>query len=1098
MSNANDGAKTASTEDSQSAVGTCSLKKNKLQLIPVRYGLVESLNASEQTEIPFNTESKPLGIRLLRNGYIYIVVNSDDNWILHEYKVTNGLIEKLLWQGSEVTSDERTSSVGAAQLIFERSSILYCAYSEVQWTARKCSQVIGSDKDRQFFMQYVNLCSFDLSDGGKDLLTPKQASELIAECTEQKIVTSEEYQYKPYEWEHKKLFEKVSFKAVSGKVLPDYQKDCLYLVFNDDVGVLRDLASYQALVADSIETWQSDEKRYQKYVEGCYIETQLQISPTKVDNLALALGDESFVSELNETQKNAIVDWIQEYDDKYDDFTRPSVGEKYRLMEEALGPEKMARYEDLIHDIQGEFSDEQQGVSLWRVWDADFGTKGIKDLIHQEEMELFLEQERRVLSYWNRVLKVISQDRTNLFDRFYSAAWYYDPTSKEQLEEYLAAEYSCIQDICLNDEASKLVANKLEQMPWVSTYRAMFTLKLDEYDKLVGEIGKKIKEIRSIVNYEKNIAAVNDIAVQLNKAVDENLGFHQTIQLDYNLNRYSQLIDSSYTPANTLKLTDTIDEFFNKVKNIEEFNPANVFRNNSGAAWLGVLQAYKNSDVTLGFATPEEMDSFKALREEAEKLRKENVNLKNQIRQVWANHRKAGQSGKPDVAKLANLRKSNQVALSKLEVKIHEAISPFATGVAKGGFYLQGLNDAQRLDVKQLAEDLRSAKKVTVRGNIKVWDGLNAILAVLAVYNAAKSFHDEFRSSEKPDYLTLSRDTSAAIASVLGFAKGIREGLDKAAVNSVSHSKSIVKYGANLGRWTTALGGFAYLFSFGASSIRSYQAGRQLYEAIKTGNSQAVLKHSTDVVAEGALVIVNIYGVQRSALVGRMVFRADKAVRAAIWATEGSRLLGIGMRLNLIGLIVTGVQLGVTACINRYSLTQYMQWFQNSQWGKEPLEQSLQQSNEQLAKISSKPKISVEQLDKGKALIITIPGISINDMDQAGVEMSLYWLVDHRENKWEPWSEAISQQWRALSQVDEPLQIGLQIHQNEANAEHGLAVELYYYATPDSTEKTVVRYQTTSFNKTGLLGEVAMLKVKQTTVDNVIPLTSNHLIIEGA
>ena len=71
MNGANDDAKSASDKDAQNPVGTCPLKKNKLQLIPLRYGLVETLRVAEHTEIPFNTESKPLGIRLVRDGYIY-------------------------------------------------------------------------------------------------------------------------------------------------------------------------------------------------------------------------------------------------------------------------------------------------------------------------------------------------------------------------------------------------------------------------------------------------------------------------------------------------------------------------------------------------------------------------------------------------------------------------------------------------------------------------------------------------------------------------------------------------------------------------------------------------------------------------------------------------------------------------------------------------------------------------------------------------------------------------------------------------------------------------------------------------------------------
>jgi len=74
MSTPNDDAKSGQTKDAQDPAGTCPLKKNKIQLVPVRYGLVETLSAKEHTKIPFETESKPLGIRLLRDGWIYVLV----------------------------------------------------------------------------------------------------------------------------------------------------------------------------------------------------------------------------------------------------------------------------------------------------------------------------------------------------------------------------------------------------------------------------------------------------------------------------------------------------------------------------------------------------------------------------------------------------------------------------------------------------------------------------------------------------------------------------------------------------------------------------------------------------------------------------------------------------------------------------------------------------------------------------------------------------------------------------------------------------------------------------------------------------------------
>lgn len=1097
MSSPNDDAKLGQTKDAQDPAGTCPLKKNKIQLVPVRYGLVETLSAKEHTKIPFETQSKPLGIRLLRDGWIYVVVKTDGNWVLHEYRAEAGKITKLLWQDSEVSSDERTTSIGDASLIFERCNAIYCSYSELQWTAKKCSQVLGSEKDRVRFMQKVNLSSFDAANGGTDLLTSKQASVLIAECSERLEDTVNELEYQPYEWEHKSLFEQTDFTTLSSSVLAEYREDHLYLVFDDDIGILRDLASYQGLVAKSLEDWQSDEKQYQKYIEGSYIETQLQISPEKVDALAAMLGNKEFTAELSEYQKESVVDWIQEYDAKRSEYTRPSVGEKYRAMEKVLGDELMDKYRDLIYDVQEQFDNDLNGVGTWKIWNASHGRRGIRELIHQDEMESFLEQERKKLVFWDERINSISKDRIALFDRFYFAAWYFDSSTSKQLEELLAAEYSCIQDLCLNDAASQLVAGKLEEMPWVASYRALFTKTVDEYDKLTEAISKKINEAKLLAKYQKDLTEINAIGASLNTIISEQHKPHEVIQTNDGLNSFSQLIDSAYTPANTIGLTNTIETFFQKVNSVQDFNPSEVLRSYTGAAWLGVLQAYKNEDITLGFASEQEMTKFNALTDQATKIRKENSSLKNTIRQMWAEHRKKGRSGKPNIGALTESHKANQVKLSKLETKIHDSISPFGEGQEKTGIYIKGLSEAQKLDVKAIASDYRSIKNVKAWSNLKAWDGLSAIITFCAIYNAAKTYSEIKKQSDNASFYSLGRDFSSALAAIFGFTQSLVENYNKNAFNNVQTAVSKLSYGASLGRWTTVLGGLSYVFGGISSGMKAYEAGNKLRGAISKGNTDAAIKHRTDVIAESTLTVVNGYGFIKSAQVAWGVIHTEKAARSAIWASNSSRLLSIGVRVNMIGLLVSSVQLGVTAGYNYFSLSAYMQWFRDSVWGDSPKYISLKSSNERLAKISSKPNMSIQQLPAGNALSLLMPGITVNELDDAGIEISVYWLVDHQNNEWHPWTEAAGQQWVCLSSPSEQLEIGLPIFPSEANAHHGIGVELHYLPTPDSSEKAVVRYQTTSLNRLGSLSEVSMLKTKKIVRDNLLLLTSEQLKLQG-
>jgi hypothetical protein len=761
----------------------------------------------------------------------------------------------------------------------------------------------------------------------------------------------------------------------------------------------------------------------------------------------------------------------------------------------------MDKHRDFLFDIQQQFEKQLQGVSGWKFWDGEVGSEGIKDLIDQEAMETFLIEERKKLAYWDTLLKTISDDRTRLFIRFYYAAWYFDASTSEQLGELLAAEYSCIQDICWNDTASTLVAKELEKVPWASAVRGIFTLSADEYDKMTEEIAKKVKEAKDLVDFieDPKQTELNDLGAQFNSLLTTDYNPAQLINLHEHLKGFANLVDSSYTPALTLALTDKVENLFESLNKGQSFNPKEVLRGFSGAAWLSLFKAYDNQGLTIEFANETEMQAFKRTTAQVQQLRSQNVSLRNRIRQAWALHRKNGLSGSPQVTQWEQQRKVNQTQLLGLETDIHNAIVPYGEGPAKVGFHIKGLTEAQRADIKVMASDLRNVKQIKPVSTLKGWDGLAAVLAGFAVYNAVNSAIEYMEHSDQEGaFRALGKDISNAVGSCFGLAQGLRAGYDITAVKAVESSAAKLVYGARLGRWTTMLGGGAYLFGIATSSAKSYDAYHKLTESLSTGDHVGVLKNSVDFTAEVSMTAINVYGVSRSALVGRAVLFAEKGSRAAIWASNSGRLLSIGARVNLIGIVLTAVQLGATVIYNRNNLSHYMQWFQHSQWGDKPLFGSLKQSNEQLAKISTKPVVSISALKKGNVLSVDMPNVTLDQLDDAEVEIAVYWLVDQQKNDWQPWTEAAGQQWVALSQPNQPLAIALPIYKAEANANHGVAIEIHYLATEDSSEKTVVSFETTNLSRIGLVNEVKMLKVRNLSPTNRHLLTTQQITTQAS
>lgn len=478
-----------SRDDGKCAMGGCSLMKAKIQLIPLRYGLVERLDPSSALTMPYKTTSRPLGIRLMRDGWLYVIVDKKPEAVMHEYRIQNGIVTQLLWEKSEITANKRESNVGEAVLVFPRLSKLYVNYSEVQWTAAKCAQVIKHKSEREYFMQKVDLTNADPEKGAAHLLTPSQAEKWIAEVSEQPskeptVTGAKPEESQDYLWEQASHFKKTQLGTLKKQVKAEHERDHLYLVLQDDLGVLRDLAEHQDLVTGWISDWSDAEANQKKYVFGCYIESLYTVTGETILNAAQ--GDPRFVKlkdETSEEQRQSIVDYVNvKNQTQYSGAGthRGAIAASKSRMRTSLGP-LYSRYEDLIETIEDNADDALDGAKM--------GQQGINDLIDRPAMEAFLKQQRAQLNRWNKRLDLISNDRANLIceERFQRSAWYFDPKFGDQLDTTLATEYACMRDICRTDKATEKLADLLEKQPGF-TVPTFFTLSLTDQKDMHSKV----------------------------------------------------------------------------------------------------------------------------------------------------------------------------------------------------------------------------------------------------------------------------------------------------------------------------------------------------------------------------------------------------------------------------------------------------------------------------------------------------------------------------------------------------------------------------------------------------------------------------------
>lgn len=1085
--------------DAKSPIGACPHMKNKVQLLPLRYGLVERLDPSAELSLPYSLKSRPLGIRLIRDGWLYVIVSKQPKAILHEYRIAKGVITQLLWNKAEVIADKRETSVGAAQLIFSRNDPLHVAYSQVQWTAAKCAQVLNSPRERNHFMQAVDLSRVDCENGAADLLTTHQANKWLAEVAEMPATTSagqgvHPEEAKDYAWEQPSLYQQIQLGMLKKSLNPQYENDHLYLVVRDDIGVLRDLASHQDLAAGWIIDWSNAETTQKKYVIGCYIESLYRLNEQQM--LSAAKQDPRFAKLEEETgpaQRQSISDYINvKHQTQWHGpgTHRGAINASRMRMRQSLGAPLYAKYEDFIESLDENAEDALEG--------AKWGQRGIGDLTDRPGMEAFLKQQRAQLKRWNERLDLITEDRIAMVaaERFHRAAWYFDPQSSTQIEVALATEYACLKDICRTDKATDAVAALLDKYPQLSL-PGFFTLShSDQIDKQT-KLSSLIKGMRDTAMASNDYSGAHELSVQFKGLVQQQLP--SVFRLSETGITLNQLRNTAYEPAKQLGLAAAMDGAMQGLRNAAPLDPGKVLRALPGAAWLDVLRAFGQGGITLEFASTNQIQAFEADALKLAELRSTLTALKHQIRQTLAFERR-GRLPQGSHRSLLAERKALQASLLPLESRVASALSPVGEGTSKAGVKIKGLNSTQVAEFQRMAEDFRLKRPFKGLGDAVFRSaGADIFASAVAVWQIRNFVVVSAELNRRPEWsgaewLALTNALFSMAAGVFAAAQGIAVTGLSVAVNNYASVPGKITMAARLGKLTASFGIPAYLSSVLAASISLKGSIDKFNEGLRRGDAGMLAGAGMTSVGDAGQVGINTWALIRSSGIVIGVLKDTQQASAAAWAVAGGRLVSIAARANLIGLALTGLQLGGEWIYNRSNLSQLDDWLQQGPWGLRDAQRPLAAEHLRLATITAAPKAAL-QPDKAEELfILQVPGVITAELDDSGISLAAYWLSNHQRNDWEPWTEPLLYQFKLLSKLHEPLLLGLEIYPQESNAQHGLAIELRYPPLAGSNEVQTKRFESlTLLAQQGKpMAEVALLRVRTANAPS-LPLTLDTL-----
>lgn len=944
---------------------SCPLLKT-VHLLPIRYGRVEVAPADTDPGYPYSLTSRPLGYRLLRNGYLYVL--DADAGELHEY----------LHEDGELTGHN------GGKLEYPVSHRLYVAFSELAWSARKKAQVLDDPQERQALLQKVELADVSPLNGGKHLLTPEQAKQWVAEFAEdytpEALEGAHPQENEPYHWENQPYYHKSRFGKLIKQQAIDDVSNCLCLVLRDDVGVMLDLAQHQDDVVGWLESWTEEGNEERDYFLGTLIESMTLVDEqglgammTNSDHPAIVSmrKDLEAMSESDRSvTQSALLDALRQLEDE----SRPGPNDS------SLPAEARSRVEEIRAtanrtNAYGILPKMQRAVDEWYLRQAmegakpdfvdshidgivalekdyrrnlkailegrGFGHRGVNDLIDREAMDQFMACQRAKLSRWQALLTDITSDRLELVtnNHYHQAAWYFDPTDEAQIEAALDLEYACLKDICRSDEASEGVLEWLEQNPQYS--RPLFqTLPKRDRSK-DGELAKTYVAVGAA-----GYAVVTRAAdwVQRIKAAEEGKlpdFSHFTRQIQDK----AALLGDTISPAIAEAKGRAVGELYKAIGSQSLPDVDDLFRDLPYFFKRRMLDAIDQGKAEFRFASASELATFRDNLRQMLKLDQQMKQLQNDHEVAKSTHGHRSERAQELVIAFKATREEHR----KIGKRVAAALSPVEetdTGLklesattGRAGITLVPPPVAQQ-EVGRLVGHFRQGLSSAPRVNL-MGDGLGVLVFLVQLVNLWNVSSEIGSNSESPgDNHRLYESALATSAAGFLAAQGLMDTAYSAraqALASAWQHTAVTGVHIRMGKLHVGLGIPAYLLGAVSAGISAYKHRENWLEAVRTGNSAAQVGAVLGMVGSGGLTGTNAYGLYRT---GQSFLQALSALgaekKAIAWATAGQSLSRLFFRLNLAGLVFTVFELGGTWLYNRYNLSERDKWLQTTPWSREP------------------------------------------------------------------------------------------------------------------------------------------------------------------
>ncbi|MNM82994.1 hypothetical protein D3C81_950390 [compost metagenome] len=260
---------------------------------------------------------------------------------------------------------------------------------------------------------------------------------------------------------------------------------------------------------------------------------------------------------------------------------------------------------------------------------------------------------------------------------------------------------------------------------------------------------------------------------------------------------------------------------------------------------------------------------------------------------------------------------------------------------------------------------------------------------------------------------------------------------------------------SRLGRWSGISGLGAFGFGGIAASIDLGIHSLQWGKALAKGNYKGLGATTLQITGDGILVGTNTWAAKHTGSIIKNILKTPTELRALAWAEASPRLLAIGARANLIGLVATALQLVGEGLYNYFNLDDLQAWMETSTWGNKSKHRTLQDEWSELARVVQKPTCELIRDEKQTYLKLVLPGISTQEMDQRKLQLQAYEQVrdnyvhqPYRRNlppaSWKERTAIWATRFIVVSEGQQALTLHLPINDCEQTSDFALAFTIAY------------------------------------------------------